>query len=97
MENKYTGKKIKVLLTNDFHNTASHVVLQPITEGRFAGYHKVSRNVAQRVKRDLCGISGCMCSDTFGSRGGNRLDITNEDYDRNYIIDIMCSHIEDEE
>ena len=83
----------KILLTNDFHGTETTVIPQPITTGRFAGLHKISRKVAQRCNRDLCGMAGCTCGDTLGARGGNHLAIVNEDYDRNYIIDISASHI----
>ena len=87
-------EKIKVKLTNDFHGTKTNVVLQPVTEGMFKGLYKISRNVAQRCWRDLCGRSGCVCGDNFGARGGTYLAVVNEDYDRNYIIDINCCNLE---
>ena len=75
-------------LTNDFHNTSATVRPVAITEGRFAGMHKISRKTALRVRAELCGVSGCTCGGNFGERGGVVLDVVTEDYDRNYIVDL---------
>lgn len=75
-------------LSNDFHGTEAKVRPVPITEGRFAGMHKISRKTALRLRGELCGISGCTCGGNFGERGGVMLDVINEDYDRNYIVDL---------
>lgn len=82
-----------ITLTNDFHNTESNVRPVAIKDGRFSGYHRISRKTALRLRNELCGIEGCVCGGTFGERGGVRLDIVNEDYDRNYIINIKSSNI----
>ena len=61
-----------ITLTNDFHNSKSNV---RINDG---GKETIlSRSVAGRVRRDLCGINGCTCGGVLGQRGnGNRgLDI----------------------
>jgi len=76
----------KIILTNDFHNTEAAVIPQRITEGRFTGYHKVSRRTARRLHNELCGSDECVCGDTFGARGGTKLEVVNEDYERNYIV-----------
>ena len=75
-------------LSNSFHNTIATVRPIAITEGRFAGMHKISRKTALRVRAELCGVSGCTCGGNFGERGGVILDVVNEDYDRNYIVDL---------
>ena len=78
----------KITLTNEFHNTEATVIPQLITEGRHKGYYKISRKTALRLRNELCGIEGCTCGGTFGERGGAYLNVVNEDYDRNYIIDL---------
>ena len=82
-----------VTLTNDFHGTSAAVRPVTITEGRFAGMHKISRKTALRLRSELCGSSGCTCGGNFGERGGAHLAVINEDYDRNYIIDLRASNI----
>jgi len=77
-----------ITLTNDFHNTSASVQPVAITEGRFAGLYKISRKTALRLRSELCGVSGCTCGGNFGERGGVKLDVVNEDYDRNYIVDL---------
>lgn len=76
----------KITLTNEFHNTEATVIPQLITEGRYKGYQRISRNVVLRLRRDLCGNPECSCGGTFGERGGTSLEVINEDSDRNYII-----------
>ncbi len=75
-------------LINSFHNTSATVRPVPITEGRFCGMSKISRKTALRLRAELCGVSGCTCGGNFGERGGVVFDVVNEDYDRNYIIDL---------
>jgi hypothetical protein len=82
-----------ITLTNDYHNTSSGVRPVAITSGRFAGMHKISRRSALRLRASLCGIEGCTCSGTFGERGGTRLDVVTEDYERNYIVYLSRSHV----
>ena len=82
----------KFTLTNDFHNTEATIRPVAITSGRFAGLHMVSRATLLRVKRKLCGMTGCCCGGQFGERGGAYLRVVNEDGDRNLIIDIGGSH-----
>ena len=82
-----------VTLINDFHGTSANVRPILIKDGRFSGYHKISRKTAMRLRNELCGINGCVCGGKFGERGGVYLNVVNEDYDRNYIIDMRCSSI----
>lgn len=82
-----------ITLTNDFHNTSANVRPTLIKDGRYAGYYKISRKTAMRLRNELCGNSECTCGGTFGQRGGAYLDVVNEDYDRNYIISMRSSNI----
>lgn len=82
-----------ITLTNDFHNTSANVRPIIIKDGRFAGYYKISRKTAMRLRNELCGSSDCTCGGTFGQRGGAYLDVVNEDCDRNYIINMRSSNI----
>jgi hypothetical protein len=83
----------KITLSNEFHSTEATVIPQLIADGRFKGYYKISRKVAMRLRNELCGMSDCSCGGNFGERGGNRLDVCNEDSERNYIIDMSTSHV----
>lgn len=78
----------RITLINEFHNTEATVIPQEIPEGRFAGLHRISRKTAMRLRRELCGNSDCVCGGNFGERGGVSLDVVNEDYERNYIVDL---------
>lgn len=82
-----------ITLTNDFHNTSATVRPVPIKSGRFAGYHKIAWKTVMRLRRELCGRTGCKCGGQFGERGGAYLYVTNEDSDRNIIIDMRASHV----
>lgn len=82
-----------IILSNNFHGTAAAVRPTAIAEGRFSGMHKISRKTAQRIRRELCGFDGCVCGGTFGERGGAKLDVVDEDCDRNYIIDLRASNV----
>lgn len=84
---------MQVILTNDFHGTSAIVRPAAITEGRFAGKHMITRKTAQRLQRALCGSAGCVCGGSFGERGGAKLAVVNEDYDRSYIIDMAASNV----
>ena len=84
---------MKATLTNNFHNTEATISPVEIKEGRFAGYHKVSRATMMRARRTLCGVSGCQCGGQFGERGGAYLNVINEDSDRNLIVDMKASHV----
>lgn len=84
---------MKATLTNNFHNTDVTISPVEIKEGRFAGYYKVSRATMLRARRTLCGISDCQCGGQFGERGGAYLNVVNEDFDRNLIIDMRGSHV----
>jgi hypothetical protein len=81
-----------ITLTNDFHNSSAAVRPVAITEGRFAGMHKISRKTALRLRSELCGVSGCTCGGNFGERGGVLLDVVNADYGRSYIVDLSRSN-----
>ena len=84
---------MKVTLTNNFHRTEVTIAPVEIKEGRFTGYHKVSRATMLRARRELCGMTDCQCGGQFGERGGEYLDVVNEDFDRNLIVDIRASHV----
>lgn len=84
-----------ITLRNDFHGTEARVIPQSITEGRYAGYYMISRRTARRLHDALCGSSDCCCSgalgdreDTWDGRAVTRVRIINEDYHRNYIVEV---------
>lgn len=52
--------KMKITLSNDFHNTEVTLMMKSI----FPTRHQV-----KRAKAALCGISGCTCSGVLGNRG----------------------------
>lgn len=59
-----------ITLHNDFHGTTARVRPVPITDGRHAGRHYVSRRVARRLRSALCGAADCTCGNAFGERPG---------------------------
>jgi hypothetical protein len=70
-------------LTNSFHNTEARV--RPIPQGD--GYSFISRKTALRLRRELCGVTGCTCGGEFGQRGGKtHIDVINETSDRGYLV-----------
>jgi hypothetical protein len=77
---------IKLNLSNEYHNTTASCIPQPITDGRYKGYYRISRKVARRLHNQLCGCNDCVCGGTFGQRGGLYVNVINEDYDNSYII-----------
>lgn len=77
-----------ITLSNDFHNTEATVRPVAITEGRYKGWHKISRKTALRLRSALCGMTDCSCGGTFVERGGQYINVINEDFDRNYIVDL---------
>lgn len=79
---------MKIILTNEFHKTASYAVPKPVLDGRFKGFYKISQRVAKRLKRELCGISGCTCGGNFGERGGDYIELINIDSNDNFIVRI---------
>jgi len=78
----------KVTLTNNFHNSEVSLRLELMESGKYKGFYKVSPNQTKQAYNKLCGISGCTCGDTFGSRGGIHLELINQDYDNNYYVQI---------
>ena len=78
---------MRIILSNDFHNTEAEVCPVAITSGRFAGCHRVSKRQARRAWKQLCGIRECVCGGTFGERGGNHLAVVNEDNNNNFIVE----------
>jgi hypothetical protein len=82
-----------ITLTNDFHNTSATVRPVPIKSGRFAGYHKIAWKTVMRLRRELCGRTGCKCGGQFGERGGAYLYVTNEDEFGALIINLGASHV----
>ena len=75
---------MRVLLTNNFHGSATYLSPMPIGNGEYL----VSHRAAKRAANALCGIAGCTCGDTFGARGGPYLEVLNETYERDYIVSI---------
>ena len=73
-----------ITLSNEFHRTEAS--FRPVAIN--GGLHKISRNTALRLRRELCGRTDCKCGGTFGERGGEYLAVINEDRDRNYIVDL---------
>jgi hypothetical protein len=57
-------KTTTITLRNDFHNTSARVHSGPI-----------SARTANRVRRELCGMSDCSCSGTLGTRGPQDAEI----------------------
>lgn len=79
---------MKITLSNEFHNTETVVNPKAITEGRFAGFYKISASTAKRARNKLCGINGCTCGGNFGERGGQYVELLNIDADNNFIVRI---------
>ena len=85
------GTKTMITLSNDFHNTEARVRPVAITEGRYKGYHHISLKTANRLRSALCGMTDCSCGGSFGERGGEYVCVVNEDFDRNFIVDLSQS------
>lgn len=79
---------MKLTLTNDYHDTEAAVSPRLITQGRYKGYSRISRETARRLHNELCGSHDCTCGDTFGGRGRqtHRIEIINMDYYDGYIV-----------
>lgn len=58
---------MRITMTNSFHNTSATLDVPPT--GRISG------SVVRRVRRQLCGKSGCQCGGNFGERGGASLEV----------------------
>lgn len=84
--------KTTYTLSNEFHHTEATVRPVEITEGRFKGYHRITKSTARRLRNALCGVSGCTCGGNFGERGGAYLEVINQDWEGNYIVDLDGSH-----
>lgn len=81
-------------LTNDFHNTTATVRPVRIKDGRYSGLHKISRRTAIRLRSELCGVGDCVCSGSFGERGGVQFYVRGQDYEQNYIVDCKIGYTE---
>lgn len=68
-----------VLLTNEFHRTSARVrVAVDRTGGQSTA--ELTASQARRAQRKLCGIDGCTCANSLGTRGpGNPLAMNNPD------------------
>jgi hypothetical protein len=84
---------MEITLTNSFHNTSAKVRPVPIKSGRFSGYHKIARKTVMRLRRELCGRTGCRCGGQFGECNGAYLCVINEDEFRALIINLGASHV----
>jgi len=56
--------RIKVEITNDFHNTRAAVIAVRQLNGTYA----ISQRAARRARNRLCGIDACTCGDYCGAR-----------------------------
>lgn len=72
-----------VKLTNNFHNTEARFRPVPLPLGR----HWVSLATARRLRRTLCGASGCVCGGEFGQRGDHQIDLIADSPD-GYVISL---------
>jgi len=73
---------VKILLSNNFHDTETYIRPCPLGNG----YYGISRRSAKRAQASLCGIEGCACGDTFGARGGHYVEIVNQAWEGDYIV-----------
>lgn len=72
-----------ITLTNNFHGTEARV--RPVPDS--TGYYYISRKTALRLRRELCGIDGCVCGGEFGQRGGDaHIDVIYQTADRGYLV-----------
>lgn len=56
-----------MIFENSFHNTIA-MVARPVPVG--PGIFRLSRAQVTRVRRALCGVSGCLCAqNALGTRG----------------------------
>jgi len=62
---------MKIVLTNDFHNTSVSLIAK---EGSIGP--KLSKNQIKRARKTLCGMARCWCGGPAGERGGNYRVIT---------------------
>lgn len=65
-------KRKRIYLTNDFHNTSTFILCKVVLHSKTLRvlYEANARQICEAKKR-LCGIAGCICSNTAGMRGGN--------------------------
>ncbi|HOQ98172.1 MAG TPA: hypothetical protein PLJ35_05075 [Anaerolineae bacterium] len=61
---------MRVTLRNDFHNSESTVVVPALPA-------VLTSSQTRKVRRELCGVSGCECGGVRGpqSHNGHRLDV----------------------
>jgi hypothetical protein len=57
-----------VTLRNDFHNTEAHLRVRALPADLSAGQ-------VRRAQRRLCGIAGCSCSNSIGTRGPQSVSV----------------------
>lgn len=62
-------KRKKIVLRNDFHNTATTATVVVIPGSERKGYVKLSKGQVMRIRRELCGSKECHCSGFLGIRG----------------------------
>jgi len=74
---------MKILLSNNFHDTETYIRPRPLGAGH---HYTISRRVAKRAQASLCGIEGCACGDTFGARGGHYVEVVNQTWEGDYIV-----------
>lgn len=63
------GKKQKITLGNDFHNSSA-VVIAEIDERDDRRYVMLSKSQYDRARRKLCGLSQCTCGGIRGIQLG---------------------------
>ena len=55
---------MKLTIKNQFHGTEAKVNAQVLGPGRY----KITKSQKQRLKKMLCGMKDCQCSDDIGQR-----------------------------
>ena len=61
-------KRLTVELCGKFHDRALTVLARP-TLGSIPGCYHVTPQIGRRIRRALCGVSGCGCLDIIGITG----------------------------
>lgn len=62
------GETMKITIRNNYHNTEASVTVNRLPAD-------ISKRQVDRIRRALCGISGCTCGNALGARGPQDVDI----------------------
>lgn len=74
MKGRIMKRRVKITLTNDFHNTEANVLAERLSNGNLS----ININQYKRACRKLCGMNDCMCGDIRGpitDQSGNKYGI----------------------